>query len=89
MPPDEAETEGAWVRRWDAVAGGAGGDWATCLRLLERAATVAADVARDGATLKVASLMRVGGLSLRSGRRTERDKKIERKTSLPYMATYR
>ena len=42
---DEAETEGAWVRRWDAVAGGAGADWATCLRLLERAA---ADVALDG-----------------------------------------
>ena len=41
---DEAETEGAWVRRWDAVAGGVGADWATCLRLLERAA---ADVALD------------------------------------------
>ncbi len=38
---DEAETEGAWVRRWDAVAGGAGADWATCLRLLERAAAAA------------------------------------------------
>ncbi len=32
----------------DAVAGGAGADWATCLRLLERA-VAAADVARDGA----------------------------------------
>ncbi len=40
MPPDEAETEGVWVRRWDAV---------------------------------------VGGVSLRSGQRTERDKKIEKK----------
>jgi len=37
------------VRRWDAVAGGAGADWATCLRLLERAAA-ADDVARDGAS---------------------------------------
>jgi hypothetical protein len=54
MPPDEAETEGAWVRRWDAVAGGAGADWATCLRLLERAA---ANVALDGA----ASSTRVWG----------------------------
>ena len=25
MPPDEAEMEGAWVRRWDAAAGGAAG----------------------------------------------------------------
>ena len=49
---DEAETEGAWVRRWDAVAGGAGADWATCLRLLERAA---ADVALDGAVSTAAS----------------------------------
>jgi len=47
MSPDEAEVERASVRRWDAVAGGAGADWATCLRLLERAA--ADDVARDGA----------------------------------------
>jgi len=37
-----------------AVAGGAGVDWATCLRLLERAA--AADVARDGAVSTAASL---------------------------------
>jgi hypothetical protein len=55
---DEAETEGAWVRRWDAVAGGAGADWATCLRLLERAA---ADVALDGAVSTAASSTRVGG----------------------------
>ena len=54
----EAETEGAWVRRWDAVAGGAGADWATCLRLLERAA---ADVALDGAASTAASSSRVGG----------------------------
>jgi len=40
MPPDEAETEGVWVRRCDAV---------------------------------------VGGVSLRSGQRTERDKKNEKK----------
>ncbi len=44
--------EGAWVRRWDAVVGGAGADWATCLRLLERAA---ADVALDGAVSTAAS----------------------------------
>jgi len=43
----------------DAVAGGAGADWATCLRLLERAA--AADVARDGAASRAASSTRVGG----------------------------
>ena len=65
----------------DAVAGGAGADWATCLRLLERAAA-AADVARDGAASTAALSTRVGGVSLRSGRRTERDKKIEKNTSL-------
>ena len=43
----------------DAVAGGAGADWATCLHLLERAAAAAADVARDGATSTAASSMRV------------------------------
>ena len=37
----------------DAVAGGAGADWATCLRLLERAA---ADVALDGAAASTAAL---------------------------------
>ena len=70
----------------DAVAGGAGADWATCLRLLERAAAAAAaaaaDVARDGAASTAALSTRVGGVSLRSGRRTERDKKIEKNTSL-------
>jgi hypothetical protein len=84
MPPDEAETEGAWVwTRWRA--GRAGADWATCLRLLERAAaaTAAADIARDSAASTVALSTRVGGVSLRSGRRTERDKKIE-KTRLCY-----
>jgi len=60
MPPDEAEMEGAWVRRWDAAAGGAGADWATCLRLLECAAA-AADVACDGAASTAASSTRVGG----------------------------
>jgi len=55
---DEAETERAWVRQWDAVAGGAGADWATCLRLLERAA---ADVALDGAASTAASLTGVWG----------------------------
>jgi hypothetical protein len=48
----------------DAVAGGAGADWATCLSLLERAAAAAAaaaDVARDGAALTAASSRRVGG----------------------------
>ena len=66
----------------DAVAGGAGADWATCLRLLERAAA-AADVARDGAASTAALSTRVGGVSLRSGRRTERDKK-SKKTRLCY-----
>jgi hypothetical protein len=68
----------------DAVAGGAGANWATCLRLLERAAAAAAaaDVARDGAASTAALSTRVGGVSLRSGRRTERDKKIEKNTSL-------
>jgi hypothetical protein len=52
----------------DAVAGGAGADWATCLSLLERAAAAAAaDVARNGAALTAASSRRVGGMSLRSG----------------------
>jgi hypothetical protein len=45
----------------DAVAGEAGADWATCLSLLERAATAAADVARDGAASTAASSTRVGG----------------------------
>jgi hypothetical protein len=64
----------------DAVAGGAGADWATCLHLLERAAAAAAaDVARDGAASTAASSTRVGGVSLRSWQRTERDKKIEKK----------
>jgi hypothetical protein len=47
----------------DAVAGGAGADWATCLSLLERAAAAAAaaDVARDGAALTAASSTSVGG----------------------------
>jgi hypothetical protein len=40
----------------DAVAGGAGADWATCLR-----SSAAADVARDGAVLTAASSTRVGG----------------------------
>ena len=73
----------AWVRtRWQA--GRAGADWATCLRLLERATATAAaavdvDVARDGAASTAALSTRVGGVSLRSGLRTERDKKIEQK----------
>ena len=45
----------------DAVAGGAGADWATCLRLLERSAAAADDVARDGAASTAASSTRVGG----------------------------
>ncbi len=60
MPPDEAETEGAWVQRWDAVVGGAGANWATCLRLLELAAA-AADVTRDGAASTAASSACGGG----------------------------
>jgi hypothetical protein len=60
IPPNEAETEGAWVRWWDVAAGGAGADWATYLRMLELAAA-ADDVARDGAASTVASSTRVGG----------------------------
>jgi len=56
--PSASYTERAWVRQWDAVAGGAGADWATCLRLLERAA---ADVALDGAASTAASLTGVWG----------------------------
>jgi hypothetical protein len=73
MPPNKAETEGAWVWRWDAVAGGAGANWATCLRLLERAAT-AADVACDGAASTAELSTRVGGGCL-----FVPDKKIEKK----------
>ena len=64
----------------DAVAGGAGrGRLGDFLRLLKRAAAAAAaDVARDGAASTAALSTRVGGVSLRSGRRTERDKKIEK-----------
>ncbi len=54
MPPEEAETERAWVFLRDAAAGGAGANWATCLRLLERA-TAAANVARNGVALTTAS----------------------------------
>jgi len=54
------------------AAGGAGANWATCLRLLEHAAATA-DVACDGAASTAASSARVGGVSLRSGL----DKKIE------------
>ena len=43
----------------DAVLGGAGADWATCLHLLEGAAAAAADVARDGAASTAASSTRV------------------------------
>ena len=49
----------------DVVAGGAGADWATCLSLLERAATAAAAaaaaaaVARNGAASTAASSTRV------------------------------
>ena len=53
MPPNEAQTEGVWVWRWDAAAGEAGADWATCLRLLERAVN-SANVACDGAALTAA-----------------------------------
>jgi len=67
MPPDEAEMEGAWVRQWDAAAGGAGADWVTCLHLLECAAA-AAEVSRDGAASAAASSMCMRGVSLRSRR---------------------
>ena len=60
IPPDEAEMEGAWVWWWDMAAGGAGADWVTCLRLLERA-TTAADVAPGGAASTASSSTHVGG----------------------------
>ena len=64
MPPHEAETEGAWVRWWDAAAGRAGSDWATCLHLLERTAATA-DIAHNGAASTAALSTRVGrGVSL-------------------------
>ena len=85
MPPNEAEMEGAWVRRWDAAAGTAGGNWATCLRLLERAAA-ATDVARDGAALAAASSARgEGGCLFVPGSKLNKIKKSKKK-SLPYMA---
>ena len=45
----------------DAVVGGVGADWATCLRLLERAAAAAAaaNAARNGAASTAASSTRV------------------------------
>ena len=49
--------------RRDAAAGGAGDNWVTCLRLLERAAATA-DVACDGVALTAGSSTRVGGVSL-------------------------
>jgi hypothetical protein len=54
MPPNKAEMEQAWVWQMDAAAGRAGADWASCLRLLERA-TAAANIACDGAALMAAS----------------------------------
>ena len=48
----------------EAVSGRAGADWATYLRLLERADAAAADVARDAAASTGASLTPVwGGVS--------------------------
>ena len=59
--------------------GGAGADWATCLRLLECAAT-AADVAHNGVASTAAMPMRVwGGCFFVPGWQTERDKKIGKK----------
>ena len=60
IPPNEAETEGAWVWRWEAAAGRAGANWATCLRLLEHA-SAAANVARDGACFDGGIVDHVGG----------------------------
>ena len=61
------------------MAGGAGADWTTCLRLLERAAAAAADVVRDGAASTVASSTRVRGGVSSFRAANERDKKIEKK----------
>jgi len=61
--PRRGGNGGAWVQRWDTAAGGVGADWATCLRLLERAAAAAA-AACDGAASTAASSTRVwGGVS--------------------------
>jgi len=74
----------------DTVVGGAGADWATCLRLLERAAAAAAEVTRNSAASTAASSTRVGGgcLFVPGGDLNE-IKKSKKKTSLPYMAAYR
>ena len=73
-PPTRPKRRGRGFGR----GGGRGGaDWATCLSLLERAAAAASDVACDGAASRRRRVC--GGVSLRSGRRTERDKKIEKK----------
>ncbi len=74
MTPNKAETEGAWVRRWDAAAGGGRDDWATCLRLLERAAT-AANAACDGLASAAASPTCVWGC-------LSRDEKIKKRLFL-------
>jgi len=87
MPPDEAETEGAWVRtRWRAGLGPIGQLACACWSAPPPPPpTLLATVLRRRRRRR-----RVwGGVSLRSGRRTERDEKIEKNTSLPYMAAYR
>ena len=70
----------------DAVAGGAGADWATCLRLLERAAAAAANVAGDVGVGGVHACVE-GCLFVPGGELNEI--KNRKKTSLPYMAAYR
>jgi hypothetical protein len=72
----------------DAVAGGAGADWATCLRLLERAAAAARHRSRrcrvDGGVVDACG---GGCLFVLGGELNEI--KNRKKTSLPYMAAYR
>ena len=77
MPPDEAETEGAWVRtRWRAGRGPIGRLACACWSAptLPPPTSLATVPHRRRRRRRVC-----GGVSLRSGRRTERDKKIEKK----------
>ncbi len=77
MPPNEAETEGALVWQWDAVADGAGANMVTCLRLLERASATA-NVACGGAALMAALLTCVWGGCLFIPGREMNKKKIKK-----------
>ena len=76
MPPDEAETEGAWVRtRWRAGRGPIGRLACACWSAptLPPPTSLATVPRRRRRRRRVC-----GGVSLRSGRRTERDKKSKK-----------